>query len=120
MTLDQPIHILVQVVLGLFSPTLGRFGLLRQIFDERGRPDLELRLILAWDAENPANHFYRQLVVEALDEVDPALVLQLIEQRGDDASDLGTQLFEVRWALGRTKVAHRRAGAGDRAPGDPG
>jgi hypothetical protein len=62
--------------------------------------------ILTRDAQDPTNHRHWQRVGEALDEIDLALALQLIEEGGDDAQYLGTQLLQVRRAFGRTKVAH--------------
>jgi len=65
------------------------------------------RFILTRDTQDPTNHRHWQRVGEALDEIDLALTLQLIEEAGNDAQHLGAQLLQVRRAFGRTKVAHR-------------
>ena len=106
--LDQPGHILVQVIEGLFPLLALLFGLRSQTFHEQGGPHVKLRFIFQWDAQDPANHRHRQGIGEALDEIELALPLHLVEKRGDDAQDLGTQLLQVLRAFWRTKVAHRQ------------
>ncbi len=107
--LDQPGHILVQVVEGLVPLPALLFGLPCQTFRERGGPHVKLGFIFTWDAQYPANHRHRQRIGEAFDEIDLALVSHLIEEGGDDAQHLGTKLLQVCRAFWRTKVAHRQA-----------
>ena len=65
--LDQPGHILVQVIEGLFPLLALLVGLRSQTFHEQGGPHVKLRFIFQWDAQDPANHRHRQGIGEALE-----------------------------------------------------